>query len=623
MKVPITWLKDYVEFTSEDELMDKLTSVGHMQDGPPKKVGDTNVYDLEVRQNRPDCLSLLGIAREVAAVLGKKVVDPSNSLKDIPSVDGQTTIKVQDSDLCYRFNTVTIDSLKIAPSPDWLKNKLNAYGIKSVNNVVDVTNFVMVELGQPLHAFDTDKIKDATLIIRPAKKGESVKLLGEKKVALSSSDLVIADSTRVLALAGVMGGEDSSVTDKTTSIILEAATYNQASIRQSSLRHQTRTEASTRLEKFLHPTLTEAALKRAVGLILELCGGKIVDTTDEYGKKFSPITITLPIKRLNQLGGTTLKSAEVEKIAKNLELTVEKVNADSITVGIPYFRTDLQLPEDLVEEILRIHGYDQIPAHLPSAPPPQNIDSKRYLLEEQLRDLFTEAGLDEQITEPLTKESSPEHTPVVLENSLNSDKTMLRTTLRESLLRSVENHAKYRKDVIKLFEIGKIYYKKDSEFKEDPVLGIMTQGSDYFKTKGLIDLLCARFETTVDSATVEIEIVDEKKKLYFFEISLSEIKSQKTVRPYTEVPRILLEDLSLFVPENVKVGELLATAQTSSEMLSTVRLGEAPKVLKGKKTVFLHLEFVAQKGNITKEEISKEKSKIVKKLQETYKAELR
>ncbi len=615
MKVPINWLKEYIDFTNEKELVDKLTAIGHMQDGPPVDVAGTKVYDLEVRQNRPDCLSLVGIAREAAAVLNKKVKHPE--VKDYSKVEGETKVEIKDPSLCYRVNTATIEGISVKDSPEWLKDKLTAYGIKTVNNVVDITNFVMVETGQPLHAFDKEKIEKSTLIVRTAKEGEKLALLGDAKVTLTKNDLVFTDPSKAVALAGVMGGKETGVTDKTKSIILEATTYNQASVRRTSIRHQVRTEASTRLEKFTHPKLTEIALKRTVALVLELCGGKITDTTDVYPTKKEDVTVKLTIEQLNKLGGVTFSSQQARTILQRLELET----SDSLTVKIPYFRTDLEIEEDLIEEVLRIHGYDKLIPALPSSPPPKNIDLKEFILEEKLKDLLTRAGLDEQITEPLTNEADSTLKPVLLENSLNTDKTMLRTTLKNGLLKSLQNQVKHRKQKVMLFETGKIFYLKSDKYVEQAVLGIITKGVDYFETKGLIDLLKEHFE--LKQVSVTIDVIDSAQNIYFFELPVDKITADKIKKPLTSHPQVIFQDISLFVPKNTKVGDLVNEARSSSDLISRVELGEEPKASGDHKSVFLHLQFESSSGNITKDVVDKEKKAVLKLLEEKFSAKVR
>lgn len=620
MKVPINWLKDYVEIFDEKELIDKLTSIGHMQDGPAKEIEGDRVYDLEVRQNRSDCLSILGIAREAAAILDRSLNDPTEKQPDIPSFKQKTKVTIQDKD-CYRFNTVTIDGVKIAPSPKWLSDKLTTYGIKTINNLVDITNFVMVELGEPLHAWDAKDIKDYAIIIRKAKKGEQVTLLGGKTLVLTEKDLVAADSEKVLTLAGIMGTENSGVKENTTTIVLEDATYNQATIRQSSLRHSIRTESSTRHEKFLHPHLAEIALKRATALILELCGGKVVDHTDAYPENKELFVVKMSIERLNLLGGVSLSLEEAKKILERLQLKVQSKSDQELSVEIPYFRTDLMLEEDLIEEVLRIYGYDNIPPHLPSTPPPSTIDSHDFVLGEELKNILLSAGFDEEITEPLTTEENPQKEPVLLENSLNVEKTMLRTTLKHSLLGALSEQKKYRKTQIRLFELGKIYYKDVSSYEEPKMIGLLTYNVDYFELKGTLELIAERFEVTSQLKKYSIELIGNDT--YFIEIPIQEIRSFQTLKPYSEPPHVILLDLSLYVPPDTKIGELIEEIKKASRLLRTVHLGEEPQVLTDKKTVFLKLEFYKEGGNLSKEVVEPEKEKIINLLKKVYDAQIR
>ncbi len=624
MKVPINWLRDYIQFDDEQALVNGLTAIGHLQDGPAKKVAGTRVYDLEIRQNRPDCLSVIGIAREAAAILNSKINNPVDSSAALPSVKDKTKITIQEPNLCYRFNSVTIGGLKIGSSPAWLVQKLAAYGIKSINNLVDITNFVMVELGQPLHAFDLKKIAGNSLIIRLAKSGEKLTVLGNKKLSLDKQDLVITDGDKVVALAGVIGAGESAVSQKTTAIILEAATYNHASVRRSSRAHEIRTEASTRLEKFLHPHLTQLALQRAVELILLLCGGKVIDHTDSYPKPAAQVSVIFSIKRLNLLaGGVLFSPSGAQSILNKLELPSARLGEDQIKVAIPYFRTDLTQEVDIIEEVLRIWGYDKIPSHLPKQPAPKNIDSQSARMAEQVGSLLVAAGYDEQITDPLTFETAPKLDPIKLENSLNADKTMLRTSLKYNLLNALKWQQKFRKEQIKLFEIGKVYYKEDNNYKEKTMLGLIADSTSYFDIKGLFALLQERFETKLKDSDLKIETVDVNDKIYFAEIEMDKFKETRIIRPSYQPAHLLLQDLSLYVPKNARVGELITDIYQASKLIQKVVLGEEPRIQHGQKTVFLNLQFSSLRTNLTKEGVEPEKAKIILLLQKKYKAQIR
>jgi phenylalanyl-tRNA synthetase beta chain len=298
---------------------------------------------------------------------------------------------------------------------------------------------VTIELGEPLHAFDIRHVEDGTIVIRRAKGGEKLTILGGKVLTLTTDDLVIASKSKALSLAGMIGGAESGVQPDTTEIVLEAATYNQASIRRSSIRHSVRTEASTRHEKFLHPHLAEIALQRAASLIVEICGGEIVALADSYPDPVKESTLDLRLSEVERLGGVKISPKDAENYLSSLGFIIVRVSdfppkadqplAEEFRVSVPYWRTDIEQEADLVEEILRLYGYEHIPASLPPSPSPKNITSYWFKLEERIRDVMLQLGFDEQITEPLTKSNSKfkilnsnNGKQIRLQNALNAKK---------------------------------------------------------------------------------------------------------------------------------------------------------------------------------------------------------
>jgi len=634
MKVPLRWLSDYVALDHESlqaqapELMKRLTAVGHMQDGPPDQVGNDLVYDLEIRQNRSDCLSMLGVAREAAAVMETTLQVPDIYSTQLPEESGQTRITIENPELCYRFNALTIENIQLGESPSWLKEKLEAYGMKSVNNLVDITNYVMIEIGQPLHAFDANAVTNQHLIVRNAQEGEIFTALGEKKVTLTADDLVIADEHTTLALAGVIGGEKSGVTATTTRIILEAATYSQASVRRSTLRHSLRTEASTRLEKFLHPHLTELALLRAADLIHELCGGTITGHFDAYPTPFTDRTLTMSQSALQKLSGVTLSIEEAQAMLTKISIPSRIVAEDTLEVEVPYFRTDVEQEADLIEEVIRMYGYDNIPAHLPSSPPPKNIQSAAYDLGEKVRDLLTAMGYDEQITEPLTSEDTPKREPVRLENSLTSEKVMLRTTLQPMLLRGLDYRRKHRHSIIRIFEVGKVYFQQNGQYLEKHTLGILASGKNvtYREVKGVIEELFIRLGYEFDQNLYTLEAAPDEKSTYVVELDLEGLlqqSSQEQVRVVTSPPQVILQDLSLLIPQDVQVGELLDALKKVDSRLYKVELGEDPHSMGDQKAIFIHLAYHDPKQSLSDQDVQPLRGKILALLETEYQARLR
>jgi phenylalanyl-tRNA synthetase beta chain len=627
MKLPINWLKDYIDVPADqNELMAHLTSIGHMQDGPPKEIAGDVVYDLEIRQNRSDCLSILGLAREAAASLDIKIKDPTIGLPEIGDNKNGTEIIIDDPKLCYRFNTVTISNLTVKESPLWLKNKLEAYGIKSINSVVDITNFVMVELGQPLHAYDKKQINNQKIVIRRAQKGEQFTALGNKKINLTSDDLIIADDMHILAMAGIIGGEQSGVTTQTNEIVLEDATYNQARVRRSSLAHSLRTEASTRHEKFLHPKLTEVALKRAVALILEICGGTLKDHTDIYPHPLSQSTIAVNMEHVRKVGGISIGTEDSVQILERLQIPVKIVSENELNITVPYFRTDIEQEADIIEEILRINGYDKIPDRLPSTSPPKNIQSQYYQSEEIIKDILTACGYNEQITDPLVNESHSVLDPILLQNSLNSAKTMLRTTLKNNLLNVVDNQKKYKRKNIRIFEVGKIYYRKNNQYVETPMLGVMQSfpNASYFDLKGILEHLLDRCATDVSVNQIAIEQIN-RDPTFFFEIELKKLLgiSSDTTKILTTPPQEILQDFSLFVSDETNVGDIIDAIKMTSQLVYKISLGEQPQIKDNKKSVFLKLSFHNPNKEITNADVEIERQKILDLLKTKFTATIR
>lgn len=577
MKLPILWLKDYVKVKSIKDLSHKLTSIGHMLDGRPITSENETILDLEVRQNRSDCLSIIGLAREVSTVTAQPLkIKPQKPLKKRASP--QYSVKILDPKLCLRFNSVRLSNLTINNSPKWLVDRLEAYGIKTINSLVDVTNFVMVEYGQPLHAFDLQKLPAKELTIRSAKKNESITVIGNKKIKLHPDDLVISSNDNPTALAGVIGGEDTSVDLKTTEIILEAATYNQANIRRTSIRHSLRTEASTRLEKFLHPKLTEVALLRAIELLKEICGARVLDFNDQYPKKYKEKTITLNEERLNLIAGFQITIKEASQVLRRLGFTTN-TRSHALDAVVPYFRTDIEQEDDLIEEVIRIIGYDQVPCTPLSSPQIKFIDNETYLLEEKVRDLMTAQGFDEQITEPLTHEENPQDNPVVLENSLSSDKDMLRTNLKSNLQKGLQERRKHGLNQAKIFEIGKIYKKSGQQNLEINKLGFIISpvNQSYREGRGVVENLALHLNKKISNIKYQISLLD--RDTLFVELDINSLLQAAPVSNtaiLTSPTNVIKESYSVIFDGNIDISSLLNQIRNLGEEIYSVSLGENP-----------------------------------------------
>ena len=354
-------------------------------------LGDT-VLDLELTPNRLDCLSMLGVAHEVAALTGGRVTEPEARYEEsgVP-VSDRVAISIADPDLCHRYTATLIEGVRIGPSPQWLQDRLTRAGLRPINNVVDVTNFVMLEYNQPLHAFDFDKIKRATVIVRRARQGESLTTLDGVERKLATEHLVIADAQDAIGLGGVIGGASSEIGESTTSVLLESATFNGPNNRQTAQSLDLRTEATLRFEKGLRPELAPIALRRATGLIQEVAGGRVAPgIVDVFPGGAPDASVPLTISRLRQVLGMELDLEAAQAVLDSLGFSWEADGAEALNVTVPYWRNDVTIEDDLVEEVVRTIGYDQVPTVMLSTPIPFQPPSPERDLRERVKDLLSQ-----------------------------------------------------------------------------------------------------------------------------------------------------------------------------------------------------------------------------------------
>jgi len=436
-------------------------------------LGDV-IFDLDVTPNRPDCLSVIGIAREIAALTGEPFrLSPVHYEELEDSIDSLASVDIADSDLCPRYCASLITGIKIASSPSWLQQRLNSCGMRPINNVVDVTNYVMLEYGQPLHAFDYHKLKGRQIIVRRAGNGETITTLDGSERTLNPDILVIADKEEAVAVAGVMGGLASEVTDKTDTILLESANFNQAAIRRGCSHLQVQSEASIRFDKGLNSELPLLPLKRATQLLLELAGGKAAKgIIDVYPGKSEPKPILLTAREAERLSGLKVSINGILKVLKPLGFECQETNSGSqISVSVPYWRSDVKCSADLVEEIVRIIGYEKIPITRLGSPLPQqksklSLSAQQSNLEEKLRNILTGFGFQEILTYSLVsleklQRLSPKLEltipPLKVANPMTKEQEFLRTSLRAGLLYTLSHNQKFEQAGLRLFEIGKVF----------------------------------------------------------------------------------------------------------------------------------------------------------------------
>ncbi|MBT7896345.1 MAG: phenylalanine--tRNA ligase subunit beta, partial [Flavobacteriales bacterium] len=482
-------------------------------------VESDTVFEIGLTPNRTDAMSHIGVARDLKAVLNYK---GHNLTMCIPSVDDfkvdnnnlNINVKVISSDLCPRYSGLTISDISVKESPEWLKNKILAIGIYPINNVVDVTNYVLHEIGQPLHAFDASKITDNKIIVKTLKKDSLFISLDEKERKLSDSDLMICNSNEPMCIAGVFGGLDSSVTTSTQNIFLESAYFNPISIRKSAKYHNLNTDASFRYERGCDPNITVYALKRAALLIKELCGGTISsEIIDYYPNQISDHSILFSYSSMNNLIGDKINKNVVKNILTDLEIKIVNEENDVLSLLVPPYRVDVTREVDVIEEVLRIYGYNTVKISNKLNTSITSIDRiDSFSLKTIVSNLLSSNGYNEIMNNSLTKEAydnlildiDPNQNVKII-NPLSADLNTLRRTLLFSVLESLEYNLNRKNSNIKFYEFGKTYFM-DKEYVENQHLLLMVTGNrhaenwnsqntkvDFFYLKEIVHLILNRF----------------------------------------------------------------------------------------------------------------------------------
>jgi phenylalanyl-tRNA synthetase beta chain len=519
MNISYNWLKSLIEFDlSAQELADKLTRVGLAVEGVHPH-GEDFVLDIDLTSNRPDCLSHLGVARELHAITGSPVlIKEYPPAKDVPvpAIIATDIVKIEDPDLCHRFTARIIRNVKIGPSPKQLVERLEAIGERSINNVADVTNYVMHELGQPMHSFDLDKLTENRIIVRRAKAGETIKTLDEIERKLDESMLAICDAEKPVAVAGVMGGLDSAITDETTNVLLEVAYFKRENIRETSKKLALSTEASYRFERGVDIENLRRASDRATEMICKLAGGEAGDYVDIFPTKRGILTveskdISAATKRLT---GLDVETEECVRILSALGITPKD---PAMTFVVPSWRHDIAIEEDLVEEVARHVGYENIADELPpafGAGEYQPDEDRKKRIRRSLADAgfnealsysFIEPGFDELIDNvPGLIDSKSEDKCVTLRDSVIESAVRMRPSLLPGLLDAVRFNFNHQRKSVKLFELGKVFAAKTGEDtlpNERELLSVVLTGGemqadrtmparelDFYDAKGAVEM---------------------------------------------------------------------------------------------------------------------------------------
>ena len=431
------------------------------------------VLEIDLTPNRPDCLSIIGTAREVAAIQGRQItVKPVGLVESGREIDQQTSVTVEAPESCPRYTARLLENITVAPSPLWLQNRLISVGLRPINNIVDITNFVLMEYGQPLHGFDFDRLAENRIVVRKANAGEKFITLDSKERILSEDMLLICDGQKPVGLAGVMGGLNSEIETTTTRVLIESAYFNPASIRKTAKTLGLNTDASHRFERGIDPETTPIALDRAAQLMVELAGGTLVPgVIDIKGKIPQPVPIVLTVEETNRLLGTNLDQDVIKRLLESIEFQVESNAEDTLAVTAPPFRVDIARTVDLIEEVARLTGYNNIPRTYPLVPAETRTPSKALAERDRIKQIMTGFGfteainyafMDDRACDLLNLAADDDRRLLVkILNPLTEDQTVMRTSLVPGLLKSTYRNISRQVKRIKLFEVGKIFIQKN------------------------------------------------------------------------------------------------------------------------------------------------------------------
>lgn len=660
MIVSTEWLAEYVELPADtEELTDKLTLTGLNLEGVEQLGGDTAI-DLEVTSNRPDCLGHIGVAREIAVIWGRDLKQPQPTPAGSGDpVERVTSVTNNCPDLCARYTAHVIKGVKIGPSPEWLQKRLATLGIATINNVVDITNYVMMEIGQPLHAFDFAKLRGGQIIVRRATAGEEFTAIDHKTYTLSGDEIVIADAERPVALGGVMGGADTEISDATVDVLIESGDFDPLAVRGAARRHVLFSPSSYRFERGVDPEGIDWASRRCCELILELAGGTLCEgVVDVGGPRERRLEndrddIKLRYPQIERLLGIEIPADTVRKILTDLGCT-ETHNCDHCVKCVPpTWRADLTREVDLIEEVARIYGYDKVPTESSLPIVPSAIRREDVVLE-KVRRVLVAAGFDEAYTlsavEPEAVEAFrpwSESPPLVTGVSVLRGATALRQSLVPSLLACRKTNESLSNPVAELFEIAKVYLPREGGAPDERRMLTLTSGGGVLEIKGVIEAIVHEVAPNAKLKHVEAkgsvldpqhsvglmlagleagdaplcllgELSDEGRKKFGLrgESSIAEldlgvlmqavelVPTTEPLSPYPPVSR----DVNLVVDDAIKWAQIeSATAAAGGELVERVvfqddTFRDAKQLGDGKKSVVFRLQLRSMDGTLTSEE---------------------
>ena len=646
-------------------------------------INDT-VFELEITPNRPDCLSHIGIARELSAYYGKELKYPETEIKSEISEKTSDNVKVsiEDSNLSRRYVTRILKNVTVKESPKWLKERIESVGLRSINNIVDVSNFILMEMNHPNHVFDLDKIEGNEIKVKSAVKGDKLVTLDEQERELEDGDIVICDSKKILALGGVMGGLDSEVTDNTKNILLEVAQFNPQNVRKTSRRLTLSSDSSYRFERGIDVEDSIKVINRLANLIQEVAGGEILNGyVDVYPVPHENKVAELNFERLNRFVGKVIPREKVIEILRNLEIDV-KDNGETLTLTAPSYRGDLELEQDYFEEVIRMYGFDNIENILPRVDINKNSTLDTTKLTDRVKTICASVGLKEVINysfipkdalQKLKFTGVSEDKLIDISNPITEDFVTMRPTLLYSLIKNAKDNMNRNVSNIRFFEVSRTFEKAEELAKEDIKVGIILAGEndktlwnpkpvhyDFYDLKGIVEEIFSKlkFQSFSIKRSVQTEFHPgrsadvfvgkeyigsfgeihpdvlenfglNKKTVLVAEFNIELIKKYinkpfvyQGIVKYPAVPR----DLALVMNENILVGDVLKTIEKIDKKVEKVELFDIYQgigVEPGKKSVAISILLRDDSKTLEEKEINDIIDKILAKMKKDYMAELR
>ena len=627
-------------------------------------LGD-DIIEYEILANRPDCLSVWGIARESATVLGEHFVMPEISYKENGkgTFSDYATVRVEDDKTCPRYCAKIITNVKIGPSPKWMREYLYGAGMRPINNIVDITNFVMLETGHPMHAFDLSKVKDSTIVVRRAKENEPLKTLDGKEYTLTPDMLVIADSENATGLAGIMGGEESEIVSDTASVLFECAAFERGNNRVTARTLGIRTEASGHFEKGVCPATCMEALERACMLVEMLgCGDIVPGCFDNYPDPKPETVITASAERIRRRIGVDVPTETMEDILLSLNIDTE-VDGDKLTCTVPAYRQDIEREADLSEEVLRLYGYDHIPSTLMTGETMPGHRNEAQSFNTGVKKALVGMGFFEaqcfSFISPtwIAKLGLPEddirNKPVVIRNPLGEDTSVMRTTLAPSMLNAIALNMNRGNESVRLMELAPAFIPQGEgelpDHQPTLTIGMYGDGADFYELKRVVMCLCARYGLrpdvraggdnyyhpgrkavlTLRGGSVKLgqmgeihpltaEKFDIPAKAYLAEIDIRALKNctvpQPVVKPLPKFPAVS-RDLALVVDEEVGAGLLMAAIEKAAgKLCEGVKLFDVyrgERLGEGKKSLAFSIYFRSPDHTLTEAEINTAMDKVL------------